>query len=376
MPSRRGVFEDFSSDPSHFVKEDFLPQDRENRGLFHVTTAADKVLAEGLKSRKETGGHGLGGGWNDQAPSKVSLTYDEGHASQIAERMDLAVRAARNELTPREAFDKMLQSSMIADDTPEDVGEALGAPEEVRHSDDWEEFDKWFAEEYPESDKEAAYRVVQELDDALPKIFTEAEYPVRVGFTAPREDLAKIDPDQIQVLKVHARRGAKVEHVSDEAELRFKPEDLRVQKPETAGGEDLSDYSEPEQKVIRAADERFPLAGEKVDGRQVREDVPNWSSIDASLGVHPGAYHVLEGIREVPMDAFTGLGSKSDRVKALAEEIKQSGELNPLIVGIDRDGPYILEGSHRSDALANLGARSFPAVIAIDLTEESGLPKK
>jgi len=46
---------------------------------------------------------------------------------------------------------------------------------------------------------------------------------------------------------------------------------------------------------------QFPVAGPYVDGRLVRDHVPNTSSIDASV-LHP---EVLPGIREVPMAAFT-----------------------------------------------------------------------
>ena len=54
------------------------------------------------------------------------------------------------------------------------------------------------------------------------------------------------------------------------------------------------------------------------------------------------------------------------RCKKLAEQIKESGEISPLIVVEDADGLYILEGSHRYDALYYLGAKSFPALLVID----------
>lgn len=57
---------------------------------------------------------------------------------------------------------------------------------------------------------------------------------------------------------------------------------------------------------------------------------------------------------------------EQDKIKRLAEQIKQSQRIDPLIVVIDSKGPYILEGSHRSPALKILGARSFPALVVID----------
>jgi hypothetical protein len=66
------------------------------------------------------------------------------------------------------------------------------------------------------------------------------------------------------------------------------------------------------------------------------------------------------------MSEFPSPPEITTRTKALAEEIKQSGEVNPLIVMIDEEGPYILEGGHRYDALKILGAKSFPAIVVID----------
>lgn len=124
------------------------------------------------------------------------------------------------------------------------------------------------------------------------------------------------------------------------------------------------------------ADE-YPIAGEAVDGRVVSDvDVPNTDSIAASLE----HYEVLPGIREVQMKDddentfavgrhYSELGNK--RINKLANEMKKSNEITPLIVVVGRDGlPYILEGSTRVEALAKLGAKSFPALVVIDTSVE------
>jgi hypothetical protein len=120
--------------------------------------------------------------------------------------------------------------------------------------------------------------------------------------------------------------------------------------------------------VPRAED--LPKAGSTVDGRTVRASIPNQDSIGASLN----DYEVLPGVREVPLDAFETKGKPKyatvnarDRAQSLAEQIKASGEINPLIVVEDKDGYYILEGGHRFDALRELGAKSFPALVVKDL---------
>ena len=111
----------------------------------------------------------------------------------------------------------------------------------------------------------------------------------------------------------------------------------------------------------------YPKAGGTVDGRVVRDDVPNTGSISASLD----EYERLPGVREVPLSAFTLSGksystAETKRIQDLAERIKESGEINPLIVVIDAEGPYILEGGHRAEALFLLGAKSLPAVVVLD----------
>lgn len=117
------------------------------------------------------------------------------------------------------------------------------------------------------------------------------------------------------------------------------------------------------------ADGPYQLAGDVVDGRKVLPEIPNLSSISASLT----DYKVLKGVREVPFAAFTQMGKLAyatvdarSRAQELAEAITESREIAPLIVVVDSDGPYVLEGSHRFDALRELGAKSFPALVVID----------
>lgn len=115
--------------------------------------------------------------------------------------------------------------------------------------------------------------------------------------------------------------------------------------------------------------EQYPLAGQVVDGLTVRRDVPNTSSISASLTL----YEVLKGIREVPMTIFGGPRSvfyaadDFKRSEILAQRIAESEEINPLIIVIDKEGPYILEGAHRYVALYYLKKTSFPALVVLDV---------
>ncbi len=133
---------------------------------------------------------------------------------------------------------------------------------------------------------------------------------------------------------------------------------------------------------LKARDPAVELSGEKpvfekykrakttVDDRIIRDDVPNTSSISSSVD----NYEVVPGIREIPFSAFDQMGplryystSEEKRTKKLAEQIRQSNEISPLIVVEDAEGPYILEGAHRFDALRELDAKSFPALVVLDL---------
>ena len=123
-------------------------------------------------------------------------------------------------------------------------------------------------------------------------------------------------------------------------------------------------------QIVKQFDQKYPKAASTVDGRTVRADVPNMGSIDASL---PN-YEVLSGVREIPMSDFPQPPSVTAKSKQLADDIKTSGEINPLIIAVDKNGPYILEGANRYDALKMSGAKSFPAVVAID-THPSTIPE-
>jgi hypothetical protein len=125
--------------------------------------------------------------------------------------------------------------------------------------------------------------------------------------------------------------------------------------------------------TLEEISERFPLAGERVDGRIVRPGVPNRSSIESSMN----DWDILKGIREVRMDQFQDYDpddspsfysrSEKERTESLAQQIKSSKEISPLIVVVDNEEfPYILEGAHRWDALWMLGASSLPALVVID----------
>lgn len=122
------------------------------------------------------------------------------------------------------------------------------------------------------------------------------------------------------------------------------------------------------------ATQQFPHAGERVGGLVVRPDVPDLPSIGATF--EPGTYRVLPGVREVPMAAFRDISPPyaardAARARELAQQIDASREINPLIIAVDAEGPYILEGSRRIHALQQMGVESFPAVVVLESTAKT-----
>uniref|UniRef100_A0A6M3ILN7 Putative structural protein n=1 Tax=viral metagenome TaxID=1070528 RepID=A0A6M3ILN7_9ZZZZ len=143
------------------------------------------------------------------------------------------------------------------------------------------------------------------------------------------------------------------------AQVKSPKQIIRIEKTTEA-----PKFKKPWEMTRRDIEAQYPLIGKKgvVDGRTVRRDIPNQSSIEASVDNAT----VLPGVREVSLDMFDAPPAVNAKTKALAEAIKESGEINPLIVVIDKEGPYILEGANRYDAMKISGAKSIPAMVVID----------
>lgn len=125
-------------------------------------------------------------------------------------------------------------------------------------------------------------------------------------------------------------------------------------------------FIKEEFKTLIEIDRHYDKAGGVVDGLKVVDDIPNMSSIGASLF----EYEILQELKEIPIkdfentDPFDLFVSKTDfeRVIQLSKEIKDNGWIKPLIVVFDdHDSPYVLEGGHRFAAL--MAQRLPPKII-------------
>lgn len=122
-------------------------------------------------------------------------------------------------------------------------------------------------------------------------------------------------------------------------------------------------------EFVSVADKLYPRASSVVDGYRVRSDIPNTSSI----GGYFDKQETLRGVRVVPMNELPEAKHIFYAVndwkhsEQLAEVIKASREIAPLIVGLDvaDGGLFIIEGAHRSAALHMLKAKEAPALIVV-----------
>ncbi len=191
--------------------------------------------------------------------------------------------------------------------------------------------------------------------------------------TIPVEDSNPINrvvseppPDVRLVANEIAKQQVEAKETPAETKTETKP-------TTTAPAENLIDKALAQKAEPSKTDKySYPIVGETADGLTVGEHVANTDSISASLT----DWKERPGIREVPIADFENQSiSKSAKVKALADKITDSGRIDPAIVVIDKDGPYILEGGNRFDALKLLGKKSIPALVVDDL-ESQGAAKE
>ena len=258
----------------YWEPSDDEPPEREER-LYHVTTAADRVLAQGLKSRNQLQrqrgaerSYGLGGGGlANEAPHLVSAAIDLTTAERIYRAIQVAVKAARREMKPHQVAIECFQWAGF----PEDFSEAEdfyfdeevapgrtkwdevigGVVAVLTGNDDHMEqaladdypnttggWVRWIQEHAAEIDAEwdskfqnpygLIYSLEQEfgaLAQSFPEYYGVCE-PV-VGFTESWQNMAKTNLDQVKILALAAKAKA-VEVVPRECEARFRPQDLIV----------------------------------------------------------------------------------------------------------------------------------------------------
>lgn len=236
--------------------------DEEDR-LYHVTSAASKVLASRIKSRQQlrsqnVGFAGLGGGALDEAAGLVSVAVTLQRAIRIRNAMRIMVRAAKDQISSSEAlieairwndFPSCLDQLKLWDANPDDLSEddstaydesvasfqlnILG-PEEVyagplNTQQQWIDFIRLYRNLI---DKNDPYHAIQRFESRffeLSELFPDTldVCGPGVGFMMKKSDMAKIEEHEIKILLV-AAKGLARDIVPSECELRFESDQLVV----------------------------------------------------------------------------------------------------------------------------------------------------
>lgn len=209
-----------------------------NYNLYHVTTNLQGVISSGrLKSREELGTNvGLGGGPLNEAADLVSTTYSKDRAVQIYDDIKFMSELVAGRVPASQVF-------FSFDFDEADDRKVAAVLEEWL---DYKDIEPYFMGEMTNEDLgallnghviggESIYEFWQRLENIQAEVDMElAEnaddlyHTDMTGFTAPYGAMTKINPSQVAILQLVARKGARTQHVPMEMELRFRPEDLRV----------------------------------------------------------------------------------------------------------------------------------------------------
>jgi len=251
-------------------------------GLFHVTTNLPAVLADRdrdhplgrLRSRQElraAGKHGagLGGGGRDVDADRVSVGLRLSGAQRVLEGMTMMAQAVHGQIEPDAAMEIMLDLTEGTRSTLESAVDWMLDSEDEENEDyvaarafereiatcerdvrnAWKRVDegtRWgqVPPLHPDTGRpfdrgHVLYESLAAYEETL--VNTTMEWTANnwisddevtcsapVGFTERAETFAKVRPENLGLLQLAGRKGAGVEFVNNECELRFRPGDLRV----------------------------------------------------------------------------------------------------------------------------------------------------
>lgn len=153
----------------------------------------------------------------------------------------------------------------------------------------------------------------------------------------------------------------------------FQEETKRLGEEATKLAEEVAPVLSREEFERRGPGPGFPILMNEFQGLKMRQYADDFN-IQAESAFGGAPYTVAPTVQEVPLDQVSLQGEKlyetpeeQARVAALAEEIKASGEIEPLLVAQKADGTrYVAEGNHRARALQALGHTSVPAIVVTE----------
>lgn len=229
----------------------------EDVALYHVTTARDAVLSSRIKSRAQLRAQvgdqarsfGLGGGEEQADRVSVGVTLDG--ARRVAAALRHSILAAQGKLSAADAAVAVLEwtgfpRSVRTDEpsmrdhdgyyrilqilSPETAGEMT--PDEVstlHRQGVWQW--KGYAREAPDMEPCDVFDLISALEEEIFFLGRAHGYEgclPAVRVLEPCEKISKMNADQVAILALAGRIGARPTEVPSECELRFRPEDLVV----------------------------------------------------------------------------------------------------------------------------------------------------
>lgn len=229
----------------------------EDIALYHVTTARDAVLSSRIKSRAQLRAQvgdqarsfGLGGGEEQADMVSVGVTLDG--ARRVAAALRHSILAAQGKLSAADAAVAVLdwtgfprsvrtdEPSMRDHDgyyrilqilSPETAEEMTPDEASTLHRQGaWQ----WrtYAREAPDMGPCDVFDLISALEEEIFFLGRAHGYEgclPAVRVLEPCEKIAKMNADQVAILAIAARVGARPTEVPSECELRFRPEDLVV----------------------------------------------------------------------------------------------------------------------------------------------------
>lgn len=235
--------EEYTTEPVEVKPDiyDYAPEGAEEdewaTGFYHVTTNLPGVLSSGeLKSRSQLEEPvGLGGGGDDVAPNKVSVTHNYDQAFKLRDMMRFAADVVHGKVKPSSVLWEVMQNYGIDDLSLIDnllrflAGE--GVPEDVVED---EGVNEWLDANIKPGKE--SYEFMQGVDEAMLRETSgwDADSGQFTGLTMPFDLFSKIKPENIGIVQVMVHKTAKPEHVHGELELRFDPKDVMLMQEESA----------------------------------------------------------------------------------------------------------------------------------------------
>jgi len=249
----------FTTSPLYFVREEVLgltlDPDSTGRavagaGLFHVTTNLPAVLAEGrLRSRRElqaanVASAGLGGGVANEAADKVSVGVTRDGALRVLKAVQLMADAVHGKIDSERALvamNEVLEPSLhILNYAAEWMEEGELDSREYGAASDYVERQYELAQAVADAvPGPSLYNALQDYEGLITETIVdwvremyveldEAQCALPVGFTEPSHKFARVQPENVGLLQLAARKTARPEDVPGECELRFNSDDLVI----------------------------------------------------------------------------------------------------------------------------------------------------